>query len=95
MVSAVNQALLRERFGERHVSRLAMGVHAGVCAARAVDLKWVADEVADRIFYDLLDRQSIFLPLPASVGSSAIGQSQSIFHLEETINTKKGPQIAR
>lgn len=100
MVSAVDQPFLRKGPVEQDMSRLAMGMDACVCAARAMKLESFSDEIADSFLDHLLHGQSVFLPLPASIGSSEIGQSQTIvcgsrFHFEEINSAKNGTQMAR
>ena len=101
MIYAVNQTLLRERFDQSQVRCLAVGVHAGVGATRAVQSDGLAEQIRSSFFDDLLHAQSVVLSLPASVGRAAIGESQSvvhdesIFHSETRRSAKNGPQTAR
>ena len=97
MIGAMDQTLFRERPGEPQMSRLTAGVDSGVGPAGTVDRDRHVEQIAEGFFHHLLNGQGVVLPLPASIGSAAIGEGQSIIHrdLDQARSKKNGTQIAR
>ena len=96
VVGTVNESPIGEVQRPIDVSNLSSGMDSRIGSTCAHDVQLLPCKSGQCLLDHLLDRQRVVLALPASIGRTTVGKSQSANHLRSSACiTKNGAQIAQ